>query len=437
MTTEDKGLLIKISILQEFALNIETEKKLYDQMFKNALQEAKAIRDKYKYSLKIEEFLQSLSKLDEEEQIREKYDNFINQEIDNGMKFGDVFDLDIDSIVKEKKISYGIRLNKVNTTLFLPAIGTLKLYQATETLKLISEKVITGAIQIFEKYFERLLWRLITIKPEAYLHDKVISYDKLISSDLQKLKNQLIGSEVEKLMHGVSETISKINKIHKLHLENFQDLWDSYIEMDLHRNIIVHNNGKVNKDYLDAVPNKYKNVKIGEQIKCDRKIIEQKTNNLIKFGYLLFYLLGESSNELTVLEDTAFDFLQKEQWELAEFAYELLEKTKLTTHANKLNYVINKLNSKKHIYGLETVRKEIEDLDISGMQQLYEIAKNLLLENNDKVTEELEKCYPDTYNSYLICTWPIFIEYRKTKEYKDFQEKHKEDFEAYEFNANK
>lgn len=284
MTTEDKGLLIKISILQEFALNIETEKKLYDQMFKNALQEAKAIRDKYKYSLKIEEFLQSLSKLDEEEQIREKYDNFINQEIDNGMKFGDVFDLDIDSTVKEKKISYGIRLNKVNTTLFLPAIGTIKLYQATETLKLISEKVITGAIQIFEKYFERLLWRLITIKPEAYLHDKVISYDKLISSDLQKLKNQLIGSEVEKLMHGVSETISKINKIHKLHLENFQDLWDSYIEMDLHRNIIVHNNGKVNKDYLDAVPNKYKNVKIGEQIKCDRKIIEQKTNNLIKFG---------------------------------------------------------------------------------------------------------------------------------------------------------
>lgn len=278
---------------------------------------------------------------------------------------------------------------------------------------------------------------MITIKPEAYLHDKVISYDKLISSDLQKLKNQLIGSEVEKLMHGVSETISKINKIHKLHLENFQDLWDSYIEMDLHRNIIVHNNGKVNKDYLDAVPNKYKNVKIGEQIKCDRKIIEQKTNNLIKFGYLLFYLLGENSNELTVLEDTAFDFLQKEQWELAEFAYELLEKTKLTTHANKLNYVINKLNSKKHIYGLETVRKEIEDLDISGMQQLYEIAKNLLLENNDKVTEELEKCYPDTYNSYLICTWPIFIEYRKTKEYKDFQEKHKEDFEAYEFNANK
>lgn len=436
MSTEDKGLLIKVSILQDFALNIETEKKLYNQMFKSALLEAKELRDKYKYSLKIEKFLQSISKLNDEEQIKEKYENFINQEIDNGLKFSDVFDLDINSIVKEKKISYGIRLNKVNTTLFLPSIGTVKIYQATESLKLISEKVITGSMQIFEKYFERLLWRLIKIKPKAYLHDKAIPYDKLINSDFQNLQEQLIGEEVEKLMYGVSETITKINKIHKLNLEKYQELWDSYKEMDLHRNIIVHNNGKVNKDYLDAVPQKYKNVKIGEQIKCDRKSIEQKTNNLIKFGYLLFYLLGESSDELEVLDNTAFDFLQKEQWELAEFAYELLEKTKLVTHANKINYVINKLNSKKHIYGLDKVREEIESLDISGMQPLYEIAKNLLLENNDKVTEELEKCYPHTYNSYLICTWPIFIEYRKTKEYKDFQEKHKEDFEAYEFNTN-
>lgn len=52
-------------------------------------------------------------------------------------------------------------------------------------------------------------------------------------------------------------------------------------------------------------------------------------------------------------------------------------------------------------------------------------------------TEMLDMNYPDVYNSYMIQTWPIFIEYRKTDEYKDFRMRHKEHFETYEYSPEK
>ena len=90
---------------------------------------------------------------------------------------------------------------------------------------------------------------------------------------------------------------------------------------------------------------------------------------------------------------------------------------------------------KKHILGLEAIKEEIEGLDISGTESLYQIAKELLLENNERITQKLEACYPTTYNSHMICTWPIFVEYRKTDEYKAFQDRHREDFEPYDFSV--
>lgn len=437
MATNEKnnneGIIINISILQEFVLNIENEQKYYEKSFESSTKEKKDITNKYKHSLEIERFLQQLSKLTDEKEIEESYSSFINQDIYSNLKYGDVFSVDLKNFIDNKKVNYSLKLNKVNTDYFLPSIGKLKLFQSSEAIKLAGEKALTGSIQVFEKYFEIILKHLIMSKPDAYLHDKTITYAELINTDIDQLKKELIEEKVSKMMHGVKETISIINKIHKLNLEKYQDLWDCFIELDLHRNILVHNNGRVNETYLNSVPKKFNNVQVGDYIKCDKKCIETKLSNLIKFGYLIFYLVSEGNYEFDVLEETAFDFLKKEKWELAEFAYSLLEKVNILSHSQKLICKINQLNSKKHLLGLEKVKKEIELLDISGMEQKFSIAKDLLLENNDKVTDELEKCYPKTYNSYAICTWPLFVEYRKTNEYQEFKERHKDDFEPYEF----
>lgn len=432
--SEQKPLTVSIAILQNFVLNIETEKKFYEISLRGFMQEAKQLRERYKHSIEIEKFLQSVSTIDDVNLLQTAYKNFSDKKIDDQLTYGDVFSLDLEEVSQNKNIVYGIRFNKVNADLYFPSVGTTKLYQVSAALRKSGEKAIIGMVQVFEEYFERILRRLIFTKPEAYLYDKTISYDKLINVDLKQLQKDLINREVEKLMHGVCTTISKINTLHKLNLDKHKELWDSIIEIEEHRNIIVHNEGIINEQYLSNVPDKYKSSKIGEYIDCNKKCIELKATNLIKFGYLLMFLIGEDETDIGILEDTAFDFLKKEQWELAEFSYNLLLKLKSLKHEQKTIYEVNKLNAKKHLIGLEHTKEEIKKLDVSGMQEQYSIAKDLLLENNEIITEKLEKCYPLLYNSYLICTWPLFIEYRKTEEYKNFRERHREDFEPYNFN---
>ena len=234
-------------------------------------------------------------------------------------------------------------------------------------------------------------------------------------------------------MRGVSDTIAKINDIHNLHLDRHRYLWDSYIEMDLHRNLIIHNDGLVNAEYIKKVPEKYKNVKEYDYLSCSKNCIEEKTNNLIKFAFLLFYLIGESESELDELDSTAFDLLKNQNWDVAEYAYSLLLKIPTLEHSNKIMCQINWLNAKKHKEGIERTQADIEKLDVTGMEKLYSVAKNLLLENYETIEEDLESCYPHDYNSYFIHTWPIFIDFRKTEHYQHFRERHQEDFEQYDF----
>ena len=54
-----------------------------------------------------------------------------------------------------------------------------------------------------------------------------------------------------------------------------------------------------------------------------------------------------------------------------------------------MDFNINRLNAKKHLVGMEKARKEIENLDVSGMNDSYLIAKELLLENNENIINKV------------------------------------------------
>ena len=112
----------------------------------------------------------------------------------------------------------------------------------------------------------------------------------------------------------------------------------------------------------------------------------------------------------------------------------LLCKDKKQDNESKISNQINLLNAKKHLEGMEKIVDNINDLDVSGMEKKYLIAKELLLENNENVLKMINETYPDEFNAYMIIKWPIFIEFRKTKEFREFLKSHNNDFEKYAFN---
>ena len=422
---------IQISILKALILKLENEQNLYLDNYRNMISKAKKARDKYKVGLRINEFLQQISTSSSLEEAKEKYANFKQESINDKIKFEDIFELDINSYNSDK-VLYLIKISN-DLEYYLPENASNKLFQIGEAIKSLGEKAITSSIQYFEEFFAVILRNLIIEKPEAYFYNKTIEYKQIVNSDLNKIKNDILNDEMLKLMRGVRETIEKINKNHNLKLENYKEIWEKYIEIDAHRNIIIHNSGIVNNEYNSLVTEEYKKPE-GEYIKCDSALVSKDINYLIKFAFLLCYVTWNSEEGWNILIEIAFDFLCNEKWDLAKFAYMLLCKDKKQDNESKISNQINLLNAKKHLEGMEKIVDNINDLDVSGMEKKYLIAKELLLENNENVLKMINETYPDEFNAYMIIKWPIFIEFRKTKEFREFLKSHNNDFEKYAFN---
>lgn len=423
-----------ISILDAFVLRLEKEEELFLQMNDVLHQKLKDIKSKYQIGLSIEKFLKEISKFEDPTERENAIKEFRERPIFNKTKkMGDFFNVDLDSS-DENKIAYEIKISK-NLEYMLPDNAVSALYQATDAVNSLGEKAIVSAIQYFEEFFTCILRKLIVEKPNLYFGKKTIEYQELMKYDnIETIKQKFIDTEVNSLMHGVRETINLINDRHNLNLSKYSELWDMYNRIDCHRNIIIHNRGCVNTEYNNGVCKSYKK-DAGTYINCDNDLVHESINALIKFAYLLYYITGTKESELEVLDKVAFDLLCKEKWELAEFAYSLLKIHKPISHENKMNYEINYLNSLKHIKGLDSVKEQIDQLDVSGMSEQFDVAKNLLLENHQYVLDNLCKVYPDHFNMYAILNWPIFIEFRKSKEYKQFIAQHSNAYEIYQIDV--
>ena len=421
---------ITVHILKSLILKHENELLFFEENT-NFLKKRKIeIAKKYYVGLKIRSFLDSL-KGKTIDDIKSEYKSFAREKIPNSnFTVGDVFVI-IEEETTSENIAYGLRICKDNKR-YMPQLASEKVFQVNEAYRTIGEKTIVNCLQIFEEYFGHILKILISIKPEAYFYDKTIKYSSLINKNIDDLTNDLINQEVDKLMYAVSETIEKANKTHKLQLEKHQDIWSAYIEIDLRRNIIVHNEGKVNQQYLSGLPKEFIKPNDGTHLICDDVYVAKSIEALIKFAYLLYYLISDGEDELSFLDSIAFDFLNSEKWDIALFSYDLLLAIPTLSNVEKTIYQINRLNAKKHIDGMDSIKKELEQFDVSGMENRYLIAKKLLLEKHQEVNELLKIDYPISFDFEMIQTWPIFMEYRKSDEYKAFIDDHQAEYARYE-----
>lgn len=423
---------ITVNILKSLILKLESELLFFEENTKFLQKRKLEIAKEYYVGLKIKNFLDLLKEQEKTlDDIKSEYQKFSNEKIpESNLTFGDVFIINEEETTAEH-IAYGLRICKDHKR-YMPQLACEKVFQVNVAYRTIGEKTIVNCLQIFEEYFSNILKILISRKPEAYFYDKTIKYSLLINKNIEDLTNDLINQEVDKLMYAVSETIEKANQTHKLKLERHQDVWNAYIELDLRRNIIVHNEGKVNQQYLTGLPEKYTKPQEGTQVICDDIYVIQSIESLIKFAYLLYYLISDGEDELSFLDSTAFDFLNSEKWNVALFSYDLLLAIPTLSNMERIIYQINRLNAKKHIDGIESVRKELEQFDVSGMENKYLIAKKLLLEEHQEVNELLKIDYPKSFDFDMIQTWPLFIEYRKSDEYRAFIDEHQAEYARYE-----
>ena len=276
----------------------------------------------------------------------------------------------------------------------------------------------------FQNYFEWLVKKY----PEKYLQDKSIKYTEILKYDFDGVKQQLTREASDAIVSQPLREWIKNIRAHKYKLDSLNPYFDELNEMYYRRNIIVHNNSEVNRMYLSNV--KECSAALGTRLITDKAYIMNaySTSMIIVYG-LLYATLKSNPDDiaryLSFLFTAGFNHMLEGDWKIGKFIFSTLSQDERQKEIDIVFSQINFWICRKNSGEFKDIKGEIEQVDYSAMNASVKMAKEMLLNNYDLGTAFLEEAIkagqltPD-----VVETWPIFIQYRKTNQYKQFKERH-------------
>ena len=417
---------MRIAGLLEHALrDIDTLEEYYSEQYESTIKYVKKEHDKYKYGLAIYKYL--CGRLHEEEKphcMNELEEKFISEEVE---------------IVEDKQDKKNVQYKLRNPEKYVkyeldPIIADRKVISLLEQSEILNDSVLIMLLIKYENIISEIYGKLLKAFPDAYLKEKSITYSKLISmnSDIDEIMKAFIESEIDEFMRRpLKEWYEVFEHKHKLHFE-FGDEFEDFKEIYYRRNIVVHNKGIANSSYIEGVSEKYK-CGIGTRLSPNNGYLNNAfdcTRIVLVETFLGINKLAEDDNKvINELFLIGYDYMQKKKWMVSKHIFKELGGLKGQSDADKWCNTVNFYVSCKNLDGIDSIRKEVENMDTSLMKPRLAIAKPALLDDNCIVSSILETIIGSDISVNEIKTWPLLLQYRESEEYKDFINKHADLFE--------
>lgn len=321
-----------------------------------------------------------------------------------------------------------------------------KIEASTLAYKYLPISIIISLVSQYDAYLNNLIKTIFHIKPEILnSSERNIQYTDLISfNNIGEAKDYVIEKEIESVLR--ENHLSQLKWLEKklsIKLRDGIPNLVSFIELTERRNLFVHCNGVVSRQYLDICKeNKVPNIdklKPGDKLDVKPIYLTKSFYTLFEIGVKLGHVLWrklqpESLKEADeYLNDICYDLISIGRYNLAQnlliFATETLKK-----HSNQEILCILKINKALSIYlkGDKTKAQELlKKQDWSATDDKFKLALEVLYENYEKASEIMKtigsKSKSVTKNSYR--EWPLFLKFRDTDIFKKTYKKvFKEDF---------
>lgn len=237
----------------------------------------------------------------------------------------------------------------------------------------------------FEEFISNFLGELYIMFPQKYLDNQSVTFSELSSANINDVKQLIVNRQLDAIMRESFKEWFKIFSSHKLSFEHYVDEMKTLEEIYARRNVFVHNSGRVN-EYLKSI------------------------------------------------FDVIFESLCTEKHRLCVKVYSALLNNKNLDALHRTMSTINYWISSIELNGLNSVKKQIEDYDVSALAPMFGLAKYLLLEDYDYATTLLEELYDkEDVTVHMIENWPLFKGFRNTTQYETFKMTHAEDFKVATF----
>ena len=389
--------------------------------------------EKYKYGVLLDRFfLKKVINLDEFE-VSEEEQKVIDEVITEYY---------IDDKEDGKVISYKLNPEKDFSEYEMdPQVARTNFSKLIQQPNILNESMIMMLLVKYEDSIAGIYRYLLEAFPKAYLSDKSITYSELVSyeSDLEDIKERFINKEIDEFMRlPLSEWYKSFESKHKAKFYFNSNEFEQFKEVYYRRNLVVHNQGIVNEVYKKNITNC--SLDLGAKLGVNEKYLKQAFLVVRKILIGTVWGLRKTADDIEELNSYLFEYgykcLKNEEWDLAEYVYAMLLTEEKQLEADKICEQVNLWIALKNKNGIHTIEKEVRELDVSAMKTQFSVAKHALLNEFDAVSELLEDAVENELPAWSINEWPLLNEYRESKQYSLFVERHKDLFDTNGYESN-
>lgn len=331
--------------------------------------------------------------------------------------------------VKEIKEDTVVYVIKSDTKIDISAASTnYNNYSNMPSMHL--NNTIVMLITRFEEFVADFIKYLYLKYPQKYLDNQTVCFSEISTSDLSTIKEKIIDREIDAIMRQSYSVWFDILKEHKMNLDCCKDECDFLKELYATRNVLVHNCGVVNEQYLKNAPSTQ--YKFGDKVKID-DTFAKKSFECIKTIMLCTMIEGirlekELKDDIAdVVFNYGFEELSSDNYNCSKTVFNALYNSPFTNEITKQMSRVNCWIARIELNGLDDVKHEIDNFDVTALDLIFLLAKNILLCKYKDATHVLEElCESKKIASLELENWPLFKNYKRTNEYKDFKDSHPE-----------
>lgn len=339
----------------------------------------------------------------------------------------------------------GVRMTLEDSAVFHKMMKNLN--NSIHAFDMTGENAVIGMVSKYDGFLGKLIKQIFTDIPDILngSEKELKVSDILTFKDFEELKDVLIEKEIETVLRkNHVEQLQWLESKLGVELKKFKLLPD-YVEIMERRNLFVHCNGVVSRQYLSEC--KKFDVVIPEGIKPGKTLdayidyVRQAYKVLFQVGVMLGFVLwhkvrpNESEEMIDKLSEVAYDLIKEEEYELGlniiDFALANRSWAKEIRTAQQLIFRVNKALA-FHLRDMQDECEKIADsMDVTAADPVYHLAVAVLKKRYEEAYSIMDKIGDNNDMHYNYKTWPLFNKIRQEKKFVDkFREIYGEEYEC-------
>lgn len=301
----------------------------------------------------------------------------------------------------------------------LPSVAHNVKYQRTANNRMrFTRTQLVSIVSEFEYLFSKLVTSYYTDQPGS-LNNKEVNIrleDVKNYSSLEELRDELIQKQVDSLLSKSIEEWIDFLKSLKIEFFKITPNLDQFKDYFAKRNLIVHNDGRVNRRYKDKFPDT--TYSIGDQISFTFTDLMYTFEDFVIVGITLSLMMWNQCKPkdrqaiYSVAADVCYIALTEKDWRLAERCSDLMIMYK-SNPQEELTARMNKFLSLKRQERFQEVQGELTSFSHATSHPKYSAVIYALLEDDLNLAATLKVSGVELGD---LIEWPIFEDVRK-KEY--------------------